>query len=79
LFCVIAKGEPVVTVGAYALRGTSTLHTVNYTTAVGAYAGYTLADGMSGGVYLGYQAGYYETGSNKLFIDNAKRTDEADG
>lgn len=26
---------------------------------------------------IGYQAGYYETGSNKLFIDNANRTSEA--
>ena len=29
--------------------------------------------------FLGYKAGFYETGSNNLFIDNATRTDEADG
>ena len=64
--------------GAYALRGTSTAHTVTNMTAAGAYAGFTLADGMSGGVFLGYQAGYYETAPNKLFIDNAQRANEAD-
>ena len=30
-------------------------------------------------VALGSEAGYYETGSNKLFIDNARRASEADG
>ncbi|MBU0612307.1 hypothetical protein KKA39_02815, partial [Patescibacteria group bacterium] len=39
-------------------------------------AGYSNATG-SGNVFLGSQAGYYETGSNKLFIDNQDRTDEA--
>ncbi|HUT96039.1 MAG TPA: hypothetical protein VMW82_00490 [Candidatus Paceibacterota bacterium] len=32
----------------------------------------------SGNVGIGYNAGYYETGSNKLFIDNATRASEAD-
>lgn len=27
---------------------------------------------------MGHQAGYYETGNNKLFIDNAARASEAD-
>lgn len=35
--------------------------------------------GGSGGVGLGKQAGYYETGSNKLFIDNTSRASESDG
>jgi len=30
-------------------------------------------------IAVGYGAGYYETGSSKLFIDNAQRTNEADG
>jgi hypothetical protein len=30
-------------------------------------------------VCIGYQAGYYETGTNKLFIDNQSRASEADG
>lgn len=34
---------------------------------------------ISGGVFIGYTAGYYETGNNKLFIDNAQRASEADG
>jgi hypothetical protein len=32
----------------------------------------------SGNVGIGALAGYYETGSNKLFIDNAPRASEAD-
>ena len=31
-----------------------------------------------GNVALGFQAGYYETGSNKLFIDNQPRANEVD-
>jgi hypothetical protein len=33
----------------------------------------------SGNVAIGANAGYYETGSSKLFIDNDPRVDEADG
>lgn len=33
----------------------------------------------SNNVALGFAAGFYETGSNKLFIDNAFRNNEADG
>ena len=33
----------------------------------------------SGCVAIGYTAGHHETGSNKLFIDNLARTNEADG
>ncbi len=46
--------------------------------AVGALSGYSNVVGI-GGIYLGYQAGYYETASNKLFIDDRLRSDEADG
>lgn len=66
----------------------------DYNTLVGARAGTALTTGATvtmvgyesglnatgnGSVFLGHQAGYYETGSNKLFIDNAKRASEADG
>lgn len=37
-------------------------------------------DGCGDGCdFIGYKAGYYETGSNKLFIDNDRRASEADG
>jgi hypothetical protein len=39
-------------------------------------AGYT-ATGGDGNVFLGFKAGYYETGDNKLFIDNQDRSSEA--
>lgn len=45
---------------------------------VGYRAGYTLTT-ADYGVYLGYYAGRFETGSNKLFIDNQGRSNEADG
>lgn len=44
--------------------------------------GYTAlnTDTVGGGnVAMGYGAGFYETGSNKLFIDNQNRTNEASG
>lgn len=47
-------------------------------TFIGGYSGNT-AVGVSGNVFIGYKSGYYETASNKLFIDNAPRTNEADG
>jgi hypothetical protein len=47
-------------------------------TAVGYNAGVRLTTGTYN-VFLGYQAGAYETGSSKLFIDNAPRASEADG
>lgn len=50
--------------------------TGNNNTAVGSYSGLSNLIG-SGSVFLGYQAGYYETGNNKLFIDNAQRVNEA--
>lgn len=50
----------------------------NSCTAIGTTALYSNVAG-AGCVALGYSAGYYETGSNKLFIDNAARASEADG
>ena len=45
---------------------------------IGYSAGWTNTTGENN-VYLGNYAGYHETGSNKLFIDNQVRTDEATG
>ena len=47
---------------------------------IGVDAGYNNAAGASGNnsVFIGYKAGYYETGSNKLIIDNSQRSDEND-
>ncbi len=50
----------------------------NYNSGFGYMALYNNSTGDSN-VALGYKAGYYETGGNKLFIDNAQRTNEADG
>lgn len=49
----------------------------NYNTAIGIRA-LNFNTGSSN-VALGYMAGFYETGSNKLFIDNTSRASEADG
>lgn len=46
--------------------------------AFGCGAGYSAPAAAAGNVFLGYMAAYYETGSNKLMIDNAKRASEAD-
>ena len=42
----------------------------NYNLAIGSEAGYSLSANSSGNIFLGYRAGYNETGSNKLYIDN---------
>jgi hypothetical protein len=52
--------------------------TGDYNTLIGSWAGNVLA-GANLSVMIGYAAGYYETASNKLFIDNAARANEADG
>ena len=44
-----------------------------YNTAIGERAGYSLVTGSSN-VFLGYNAGYYELGSNKLYIANSNTT-----
>jgi uncharacterized protein (TIGR02145 family) len=47
-------------------------------TAIGSKALYTNVSGV-GNVALGYYAGYFETGSNKLFIDSQERSNETEG
>lgn len=47
-------------------------------TAIGSYALYT-GNSTNGNVGVGWGAGFYETGSSKLFIDNATRSNESDG
>ena len=44
-------------------------------TAIGVQAGNT--NTASGGIFIGFQSGYWETGSNKLIIDNTARADAA--
>jgi hypothetical protein len=48
----------------------------DYNVFLGRESGYSNSTGNSN-VFLGTQSGYYETGSSKLFIDNAPRTNEA--
>lgn len=48
-------------------------------TALGHSAGFSLGANGAGGLFLGYQAGYHETGNDKLYIDNRARSNEADG
>jgi hypothetical protein len=67
-------GEGNVSIGQSSLRANTS---GSYNTAVGIFAGY--ASLGAGNIYLGSLAGMYETGSNKLFIDNQDRTDEAGG
>ncbi len=55
-----------------------TSNTGDNNTALGYYTGYS-ATGASNSVFLGYNAGKYETASNKLFIDAVDRGDEATG
>jgi len=51
--------------------------TGNNNTAVGSYAGRNNKTGVSN-IFIGSHAGYYETGSNKLIIDNQGRANESD-
>jgi len=60
--------------GNYALTNVLT----SYNTAVGASSLFTVSTG-SNNVAIGYGAGYWETGSNKLFIDNNPRGSEVLG
>lgn len=57
-----------VVVGAYAVGGYG--DPLDGIVAVGAYAGQRVADG--GGVFLGYQAGQYETSGDRLYIHNSE-------
>jgi len=52
--------------------------TGSHNTAIGGQAGHTASGAASDNVFLGYNAGYYETQSGRLFIDNASRASEAD-
>jgi len=67
---------------------------VSFSDAYGAFSAFNLIDGQgeflgyqsgfnavhsTGNVFLGKQSGFYETGNNKLFIDNTLRASEADG
>lgn len=72
----ITSQTECVAIGYNALQGATTGAGTN--TALGSNAGRTLTT-ASGGLFLGYNSGFYETESNKLFIDNAARTNEADG
>jgi hypothetical protein len=67
-----AAGHSNVAVGYGALYN----NTSNKNLAVGRDAGYKNVTGTRN-VFVGPSAGYYETGSDKLFIDNLTRTDEA--
>lgn len=69
----ITSGFYNTALGQGALHG-CTNHVAN--TAIGQWAGYTNDANYS--VFLGYQAGYFETAGNKLFIDNQQRASEAD-
>ena len=46
--------------------------------AIGYSSGFSATAGNNN-IFIGSNSGYYETGSSKLFIDNATRTDESDG
>ena len=78
---------------AFGANSLSFVTTGNFNTAVGQGALYLSATGSQncafglgaltnnngdGNVSIGFQSGYYETGSNKLFIDNQPRGGEAD-
>lgn len=77
-----ANSGNLLTTGLYnVMIGTSSLPqctTGAGNTAVGYRAGYTGRTSQAGSVFLGHQAGYYETADNKLFIDDAPRASQAD-
>lgn len=60
-------------IGAYSGNA---ITTGGLNTCLGNYTGFTLTTGTNN-IFLGYYAGKYETGSNKLIIDNLDRTNEA--
>jgi hypothetical protein len=47
------------------------LHSKSNNTVIGHEAGFSLNSGDNGNILLGYQAGYNETGSNKLYVENS--------
>lgn len=69
----IITGNRNTIMGDYAGYG----HTGSGAVLLGSYAGGLSVRDLSGCVFIGNGVGYYETGTNKLFIDNAGRTNEA--
>ncbi|MFC1711732.1 tail fiber domain-containing protein [Patescibacteria group bacterium] len=63
-------GNNNVLVGAYAGEGIGAHNKAN-NTIIGYEAGHNLSTSDDGNVMLGYQAGYSETGANKLYIENS--------
>ncbi len=59
-------------IGAYAGYGAANGCSMNLL--AGYYAGFSIGSG-SGDVFLGPEAGYYETGSNKFYLSNSKSND----
>lgn len=47
---------------------------INYNTVIGRYAGRGMTTNSSSNVFIGYNAGYNESGSNKLYISNNSTT-----
>lgn len=67
-----------VAVGANALQNFVPVSLgTGFNSALGAQAGFSNVTGLRN-LYLGFRAGYYETGSDKFFIDNTARANEAD-
>jgi hypothetical protein len=67
------SGNSNIAIGSFSLQSSAGDANV----AIGSSALVSLTSGISN-VAIGYHAGYYETGSNKLFIDNTERASEAD-
>lgn len=70
----MTNGLENVIIGSYA---GNTITSGDENTFIGRSAGSSITTG-SGNIFIGCASGYYETGSNKLFIDNTTRTNEAD-
>lgn len=71
----LTSGEYNVIIG-HTAGGSSSFGDSSYNTIVGGNAASGNVN-INGAVYLGYYTGAYETGDNKLFIDNQDRTNEA--
>lgn len=67
--------EDCVIMGHLAAKGIESGHR---NTIIGSKAGSAIQDNLNC-IMLGYYSGYYESASNKLFIDSLDRTDEATG
>jgi len=71
-------GTRNVFIGAYA-GANSAVYSSTGNVCIGYTAGYSIGNSTSYNVFLGFSAGFYETGSSKLFIDNQVRSSEANG